>query len=88
MAASEFEGQKSGRVEFEEGQDITQPIETEGPDKKAKLCNLNPGVICSKGKCTVRCKWHPWHTEFKQGIIHNQHGKYERFTPIKPGPPK
>jgi len=82
------EGQESGCVEFEEGQDITRPTETEGPGQNVKFCNLNPCVICREGKCTVRCNRHPWHIEWKRGYIHDEHGDYARSPPTKPGPPK
>jgi hypothetical protein len=88
VAAGELQGQESGRVEFEEGQDIFRPIETEGPGPKVKLCNLNPGVICREGKCTVRCNRHPWHIEFLRGHIHDENYFYARSPPINPGPPK
>ena len=88
LQALKGEGQESECVEFEEGQDINRPIETEGPGPKVKFCNLNPCVICREAKCTVRCNRHPWHIEWKRGYIHDERGFYTRTAPIKPGPPK
>lgn len=88
LKALKGEGQESGCMEFEEGQDITRPTETEGPGHKVKLCNLNPGVICREGKCTVRCNRHPWHIEWKRGHIHDEQCFYARSPAINPGPPK
>jgi hypothetical protein len=88
LQALKGEGPEPGRVEFEGGQDINRPIETERPLQKATFCNFNPGVICCGGKCTVRCNRHPWHIEFKRGHIRDKSGIYARSSPIKPGPPK